>query len=320
MLKLQFADNRQASFWIVDENFGLGSDIKNQMVIKDDQIRPFHATINQKNSRLFINPCDAQALIAVNGSRVMEATEIVVGDVIHLGNIELRLIDPARQHARNPASDKPAQKIADVTSWQLKAMTGPLAGKLINIDSTKVVGRDPTADIVINGGHISRRHAEFLLRDAQLWVRDLNSSNGTYVNNRRTEEQPLYLGDEVKFDAVIFRVVVGKTPPKGKEAGAPPPDLGMDKTQFRPALNIPIAGRPADISKPNIPTAPTPAPMPRPHEPMPSLSVPSAPSPAPAPTPTSAPDPQGMKISPLLLVAMVVILALLVGLVVLGLS
>jgi len=161
---------------------------------------------------------------------------------------------------------------------------------------------------------------EFLLRDAQLWVRDLNSSNGTYVNNRRTEEQPLYLGDEGKFDAVIFRVVVGKAPPKGKEAGAPPPDLGMDKTQFRPALNIPIAGRPADISKPNIPTAPTPAPMPRPHEPMPSLSVPSAPSPAPAPTPTSAPDPQGMKISPLLLVAMVVILALLVGLVVLGLS
>jgi pSer/pThr/pTyr-binding forkhead associated (FHA) protein len=318
MLKLQFADNRQASFWIVDENFGIGSDIKNQMVIKDDQIRPFHATINQKNSRLFINPCDAQAVIAVNGSRVVEATEIVVGDVIHLGNIELRLIDPARQHARNPAMDKPAQKVADVTSWQLKAMTGPLAGKLVNIDSTKVVGRDPAADIVISGGHISRRHAEFLLREAQLWVRDLNSSNGTYVNNRRTEEQPLYLGDEVKFDAVIFRVVVGKAPPKGKDA--PPADLGMDKTQFRPALNIPIAGRPAEISKPTIPTVPTPTPMPRPSEPAPSLSVSSTPAPAPSPAPSLSPDPQGVKISLVLLVAMVIVLALLVGLVVLGLS
>ena len=102
MLKLQFLDNRQASFWIVDENFGIGSEIKNQMVIKDDQVRPFHATIQQRTGRLFITPTDAESQTSINGHRITEMTEILVGDVIGIGNIELKLIDPARHSPRTP--------------------------------------------------------------------------------------------------------------------------------------------------------------------------------------------------------------------------
>ena len=96
MLKLQFTDNRQSSFWIVDEEFGIGREIKNQLVIKDDQVQLFHAKIKQKNHRVFIEPVDG-ALVLINGLRITEQTEVMLGDLIGIDQVELTLIDPTRQ-------------------------------------------------------------------------------------------------------------------------------------------------------------------------------------------------------------------------------
>lgn len=91
-------------------------------------------------------------------------------------------------------------------SWSIKAITGPFAGQEVLIDQTKVIGRDPSVDIVLQGGHISRKHAELSVRDNMLWVKDLNSSNGTYVNGARITEQQLNKGDELQLDVVRFVV------------------------------------------------------------------------------------------------------------------
>ncbi|MEY2864550.1 MAG: hypothetical protein RLY58_2257, partial [Pseudomonadota bacterium] len=271
----------------------------------------FHATIQQRTGRLFITPTDAESQTSINGHRITEMTEILVGDVIGIGNIELKLIDPARHSPRTPAPNSTSAKAASTEiGWQIKAMTGPLSGKTVAVDSSKIIGRDPAADIIISGGHISRRHAEMLLRDGQLWVRDLNSSNGTYVNNRKVDEIALYLGDEIKFDAVIFRVVVGRSAPKDKNAAD---DMNMEKTQFRPALNIPAATR-APEARP-IPPAPMPAPMPMVPEP-PAVQV-TAPTPTPTPRPLESTPAKtgGIPMSPIILLVMVVVLAALAGLV-----
>jgi transcriptional regulator with GAF, ATPase, and Fis domain len=50
---------------------------------------------------------------------------------------------------------------------------------------------------------ISRRHAEFWLRDGRAWIRDLQSRNGTFLNGARVSEAELHLG------AVV---VLGQTP------------------------------------------------------------------------------------------------------------
>ena len=185
MLKLQFADNRQSSFWIVDSQFGIGSAPKNQIVIKDEVILPFHAVIEQQGGHLMIRPAEPGALITINGEAVTDKAELKVNDRIALAGVELILVDPARNVARpmspaSPMAPRPAPARAEASQkWQITALTGPLANTRILIDGVKLVGRDPTADIQISGGHISRKHAEFLLREGQLWIRDLNSSNGT---------------------------------------------------------------------------------------------------------------------------------------------
>jgi adenylate cyclase len=69
-----------------------------------------------------------------------------------------------------------------------------------------VVGRAPTSDFPIIDPTISRRHAQILRQDDKIFLRDLGSSNGTYVNGVRVESAELKPGDLVTFGKVMFRL------------------------------------------------------------------------------------------------------------------
>ncbi|RZK32478.1 MAG: FHA domain-containing protein [Hymenobacter sp.] len=60
------------------------------------------------------------------------------------------------------------------------------AGQRINLDAAElVVGRDATAGLRLRGAKISRRHARFYRVQNAVWVEDLNSANGVYINGER---------------------------------------------------------------------------------------------------------------------------------------
>src|SRR4051812_34628339 len=69
-----------------------------------------------------------------------------------------------------------------------------------------VVGRAPTCDIPVIDPTISRRHAEIECRDGGVTVRDLGSSNGTFLNGARVESGAVNPGDTVTFGKVGFRL------------------------------------------------------------------------------------------------------------------
>ncbi|MEZ6187248.1 MAG: FHA domain-containing protein [Planctomycetota bacterium] len=61
------------------------------------------------------------------------------------------------------------------------------------------LGRDPEVAIAINDGYLSRRHCTFVRRGEEVFVRDLSSYNGTYVNGTKIHEEcQLYRGDVLK--------------------------------------------------------------------------------------------------------------------------
>lgn len=93
-------------------------------------------------------------------------------------------------------------------TWKIQAITGELTGQEISIDRDMVVGRHQSADIVLQAGEISRKHAAFLLKEQALWVQDLNSSNGTFVNDLRIEHETLLKqGDILQFASLKFSVL-----------------------------------------------------------------------------------------------------------------
>ena len=93
-------------------------------------------------------------------------------------------------------------------TWKLQAITGEHTGQEISIDRDMLVGRHQSADIVLQQAEISRKHAAFHLKEQALWVQDLNSSNGTFVNDVRVENEALLKeGDIVQFASLKFSVL-----------------------------------------------------------------------------------------------------------------
>jgi adenylate cyclase len=72
--------------------------------------------------------------------------------------------------------------------------------------ATLVVGRAPNSDIPVIDPTISRRHAEVECSDGGVMIRDLGSSNGTFVNGTRIDASSVGVGDVVTFGKVAFRV------------------------------------------------------------------------------------------------------------------
>jgi predicted component of type VI protein secretion system len=62
------------------------------------------------------------------------------------------------------------------------------------------VGREMGLEVVIDNAAVSRHQAEIRRQDAQWFVRDLNSGNGTLLNGRRLDGlSPINRGDEISF-------------------------------------------------------------------------------------------------------------------------
>ena len=100
--------------------------------------------------------------------------------------------------AAAPRASQPAAPLAQL----LDVVTGEL------LDITKsrcVVGRErAAADLVLRDPNVSRRHAEFTYTGSDWSIEDLNSTNGTLVNNRRITRCPLRDGDLLTFGLSTF--------------------------------------------------------------------------------------------------------------------
>src|SRR5690348_8004320 len=72
-------------------------------------------------------------------------------------------------------------------------------------DLPVTIGRSPAINtIVIQDKTISRQHARLELEDIHLVVSDLNSANGTFVNDERIQRKALKSGDLVSIGAYQF--------------------------------------------------------------------------------------------------------------------
>lgn len=111
-------------------------------------------------------------------------------------------------------------------------------------------GASPEADLVFAVPQISGLHAEFqLFPSGALWVVDLDSRNGTYVNNRRLaarERVELRAGDQVKLSSALILEVQRPGEPEPEKRAKEP-----EKSAKEPELKAPPTRRPTIIDRGN---------------------------------------------------------------------
>lgn len=96
-------------------------------------------------------------------------------------------------------------------SWQLKALTEALGELTLTVKDSLSVGRGTDNDVVLGSKEVSRNHALLSVLNGKLYVKDLASSNGTFVNDERitsNESTSLQANDNIRFASFSFDVMM----------------------------------------------------------------------------------------------------------------
>jgi diguanylate cyclase (GGDEF)-like protein len=88
---------------------------------------------------------------------------------------------------------------------------GPELGKKYALQETEfTIGREEGNHIVVDLDNVSRRHAMIIRKQGRMLVKDLGSTNGTYLNDQEvTQETALRSGDLIKVGGSIFKFLTG---------------------------------------------------------------------------------------------------------------
>ena len=127
-------------------------------------------------------------------------------------------------------------------------LSGRLQGNELSLSGREqvLVGRTDVADLLLSDGLVSREHARFIMKDGQLAVEDLGSTNGTFVNGERVVGvRPVGHGDRVLIGTSIIKVASGSEP---ITEGPPTPRRPVAQRDGAPELSGDIA----DTSVPEL--------------------------------------------------------------------
>lgn len=121
---------------------------------------------------------------------------------------------------------------------ELKVVEGKQQGAVIPLAVKKfLIGRGEDCQLRPNNDSVSRHHCVFSIDDFTVRLRDLGSTNGTFVNGERlTGQRVLETGDQIRIGKLVFEIAVhGKVPVASAPVTAPtytPPEPSASETMI----------------------------------------------------------------------------------------
>jgi pSer/pThr/pTyr-binding forkhead associated (FHA) protein len=209
MLKIQFKDRRKPAMWLVDSTLKIGSDPSCNIVVEEASVDPIHVELVIQQNEIVLKNVSTNRSVFINDIPVVKEHLLKSWDVLKVGESELEIIDPLSE--RNPPPvKKPDQATVIrpiVSPWMLKAESAPLGGQYFSLSNGFIIGRDEKSDIKLPFSYVSRNHSKIAIRKEKLFIEDLNSSNGTYINGEKIKSCEVRNGDELRLDQFVFHVI-----------------------------------------------------------------------------------------------------------------
>ncbi|MEO0159222.1 MAG: FHA domain-containing protein [candidate division WOR-3 bacterium] len=178
-----------------------------------------------KNHFSILGYNDKEVFIRAN-SKVIYKDKEVIGDFklreneyFIAGELEITLakIEIAIKPEEEVSKSQPTQFI-DVEEAEvayLKILSGPDAGKIIEIEKTGIVGRGEDADYRIDDQYVSRKQAKIYVFDDKYEIEDIGGKNPTLLNGKViTKITPLHSGDEIQIGKTRILFVNPKEKPE----------------------------------------------------------------------------------------------------------
>ena len=175
----------------VESSLTVGRQLDNDVVVAGEDVLDFHIRIEPTERGLTVIPL-GEASLTLNDKDFSEAVSLVVGDSLRVGQNDIvfgvEMLQP------NEADEWWLHADHEETIYKV---TGELG-----------VGRGDDNEILLLDDHVSRRHATLHTEHGVVWLRDLGSANGTFVNGERIVGGcRLFHGDELTFDTLRFQLI-----------------------------------------------------------------------------------------------------------------
>jgi pSer/pThr/pTyr-binding forkhead associated (FHA) protein len=246
-MRLHFPHGEQTDVLLREGETSLGAAASNAVVLKGEGVQPIHASLLHDRRGLTLIVREGGHATHVNARPIREKAILRVGDMVSLGHVLVAIKPDSDLYVSSRIPPKTSQD--DVMSEQnnetryrmappkavLRGVSGTYFGKVIPVSGRLTIGRGNDCDLVLDEPEMSRRHAMVETTPAGIWLRDLGSSNGTYVNGVQVRDAVLFTGDQLAFDRNRFLIEAPGTPtrPQGldvQEIGGVRPQVEVTQT------------------------------------------------------------------------------------------
>ena len=156
-----------------------------------------HALLTVDDDELLITNLDSNSGTCVDGAKITEPTPLHVASRVQIGGQVLEVAAFRRD--------------ASVLGVSFEVVEGPDVGQVHWVHFKEMtVGRSAAARIKFadSTGTLSRLHARFYLKSGEVYLTDLGSKNGTYVDGFRIEESTVIeQGMHIGFSGIVCEVI-----------------------------------------------------------------------------------------------------------------
>lgn len=211
----------------------------------DMNVAPLHSTITRQGVNYILSDAGTPIGTGYQGMQLTQPVALQPGDTFQVGSHQLQFLVKAgaaqriregRAHAvpvgphgqaAQPLTPiqtsgtlptiqsvptpqpNPAQTVAQATGlagFALVALDGPMTGQRIAVTGPVEAGREAPGINLGFDAQASRRHATLVPTAQGLHIKDLGSTNGTFVNGQKVPEGDAPIGSVIKIGSTSFRV------------------------------------------------------------------------------------------------------------------
>ncbi|TDR18517.1 FHA domain-containing protein [Marinicella litoralis] len=202
-MKLHFPHGDHADVELVTGHYTIGGSADADIRLEDKGLSDIHAKLTILDNECEVSIDNAARLISVNGKLVKDKKEVREGDLMIAAQVHIKLLSSVVEEEED---DNRTRVRMALPKFILRGVSGAYFGKTYPLRGSTIIGRHSECHICVNADGISRKHVQIDADPNGLKVKDLGSSNGTFVNGKKVDECEIKVGDELKIDNIRFLV------------------------------------------------------------------------------------------------------------------
>ncbi len=187
----------------------------------DESLQPKHFVIKSANEAEVV--VEAFDKVVYNNEELKGEIRMRINDELEAGEVKLTLVSidlsDITTDTQSDVASQPTQflDIEEIELPYLKLLSGPDAGKVIEIDRSGIIGRDPSVEYVIEDPYVSRRQAKIYVIGDRYELEDVGGKNPTLVNGKVVQGRvELHSGDELQMGKTRLLFVNPKEKPESE--------------------------------------------------------------------------------------------------------